>query len=149
MCTNVFSSSPCVWFMLGLSESRFFLAGSIGGIAGVVAGQPFDTIKVHTSFKDHSPFLLLVLCIITLCVLCVLFVCVQVRLQTQCLARAKARGYTVWSTVQHMFWEEGIRGFYRGTLPQLPHSRTPTLPHTTLLLTTTMFYTQQACHHPS
>jgi solute carrier family 25 carnitine/acylcarnitine transporter 20/29 len=32
-------------------------AGSIGGIAQVLTGQPFDIVKVHDTPKEHPPFL--------------------------------------------------------------------------------------------
>ena len=66
------------------SDSRFFLAGTVAGMAGVAAGQPFDTIKVRLQTQGMAG-----------------------------LGRPALRT-NMWSCIQRTFVNEGVRGFYRG-----------------------------------
>lgn len=123
VCTHVFSSSPCVWFMLGLSESRFFLAGSIGGIAGVVAGQPFDTIKVHT-LSSPLPFpLASVVYYNTVCAVCTVCVCPGSVADTMFGEGEGSWVHCVVDSAAHVLGGRDSRLLSRYT-PTLPHSHT-------------------------
>jgi len=70
-----------------LNDSRFFIAGTVGGMVGVAAGQPFDTIKVRMQTAG---------------------------LDLPSWARKKLRVDTVWGCVRRTFYADGVRGFYRG-----------------------------------
>jgi hypothetical protein len=50
MYTHAFSSMHC-FFPLAMQELKDLTAGTIGGCAGIIVGQPLDTIKVRLQSK--------------------------------------------------------------------------------------------------